>query len=148
MVWLYQTRTDFNSFYTLYTKVLFSKITYRVVCPNSGHPALTSSVQVYVLCRCCKACYENNKSPFGSWNYFKTDDCCTNIFLLLVFIFFKWRSLGRVSEVRAHFPICIDKSEVLFCIFHLGWGVKMQGTAMLWPIRSASTRTSHNHIFW
>ena len=26
---------------------------YREVCPNFGHPALTSSFQVYALSRCC-----------------------------------------------------------------------------------------------
>ena len=33
------------------------------MCPNFGHPVLTTSFQVYALCNCRQqACYENNKS--------------------------------------------------------------------------------------
>ena len=33
----------------------------RAVCPNFGHPALTSSFYVYAHCRCCRHAKKNKK---------------------------------------------------------------------------------------
>ena len=43
----------------------------RVVCPNFGHPALTSSFYSLRILWVLNACYKNNNLPFENWNNFK-----------------------------------------------------------------------------
>ena len=63
----------------------------------------------YVSAQYSSSYYENNKSPFGSWNNFKTDSSFTIIAKLLFIckkiIFLKWRGYGRISKVRTYYPI-------------------------------------------
>ena len=83
---------------------------HRVVCPNFGHPALTSSF---------------NKSPFESWNNFKTDrihsKLLQNYFSHAKFKILIWqenvRSLDRVSEVWTGCPKLGHTTLFTYCMF-------------------------------
>ena len=56
---------------------------YRVVCPNFGHPALTSSILVFALFRCCKHAMKiitiRKLKLFQNWQ--SIHNCCKTIFL-------------------------------------------------------------------
>ena len=67
-----------------------------VVCPNIGHPALTSSFSVYALCKCCRhATKEINhhvRKMKQLQNGLSIHNCCKSIFHHKKITFFKWRS--------------------------------------------------------
>ena len=67
---------------------------YRVVCPNFGHPALTSPFWINALCRLIN--HHSEAEIISKLTVLSQ--------LLHFFLFCKWRSFGRVSEVRAHYP--------------------------------------------